>query len=87
MSMSRTQIETMLWHIQRELMTRYGVDESCRLIYPLSWYITTGRASGEFLQLLQQVRPFLIARDLHKEGSDEQILDRICKRIGYQRIV
>jgi len=81
--MSKTEIETMLWHIQREIMQRHGVDESYRRMAPLNWYVNTGRASVLFLRLLQNVRPVLIARDLCKGGSDDEILRRVFKRIGY----
>lgn len=82
--MSSTMIETMLWHIQREIMNRHGVDASYRLIAPLALYIETGRASVEFLRLLFISRPVLVARDLAKGGSDHEALERVFKRIGFQ---
>ena len=81
--MSYTAIETMLWHIERELMSRYGVDQAAREIAPLKWYIYTGRASVYFLRLLYEARPVLIARDLHKGGSDSEVICRIFHRIKY----
>ena len=45
----------------------------------------TGRASTEFLRLLMNTRPVLVARDLHKGGSYEEVINRICHRIKYQR--
>ena len=83
--MSRTKIDELIWSIQRELMTRYGVAAAERMIMPLVWYIDTGRASTMFLKALASVRPFLIARDLAKGGSDEEIINRICRRIKYDR--
>lgn len=83
--MSRTKIDELIWSIQRELMNRYGVTAAERMIMPLVWYIDTGRASTMFLKALASVRPFLIARDLAKGGSDEEIINRICRRIKYDR--
>lgn len=84
-AMSRTKIDSMIWDIQRELMNRYGVTASERMVMPLVWYIDTGRASCNFLRALASVCPFLIARDLAKGGSDEEIINRICRRIKYDR--
>lgn len=83
--MSRTMIDTMLWHIQREIMLRHGVADSDRDMAPLNWYISTGRACAEFLERLIMARPVLVARDLHKGGSYEDAINRICKRIGFAR--
>lgn len=74
-----------LWNIQREDMMRHGVDVSNRDIDPLTWYISTGRASGEFIRKLRAARPVLVARDVHKGGSYEDVINRVCKRIGYER--
>lgn len=84
MRLSQTTIETCLWSIQRENMMRNGSDAAEREMYPLVWYISSGRASTEFLHKLIETRPVLIARDLHKGGSVDEIVRRICKRIGYQ---
>lgn len=78
-------MDQQIWKIQKELMKRHGVDQSIRDMRPLEWYIKTGRASLNFLGNLFSTKPYLIARDLHKGGSDEEIIDRICKRINYER--
>lgn len=78
-------INTCLWHIQREIMQRHGVDFSDRAMSPLRHYIDTGRASALFLRCLICARPVLVARDLAKGGSDEEIINRVCKRIKYER--
>ena len=83
--MSSTKIDTMLWHIQREIMERHGVSASERMIAPLKWYINTGRASTAFLSALYEARPVLIARDCAKGGSYEEVINRICKRIKFER--
>lgn len=83
--MNKTQIDTMLWHIQREIMTRHGCDSAERFMAPLNWYINTGRASVDFLRALYSARPVLVARDLAKGGSYEEAINRVCKRIKYNR--
>lgn len=80
-----TSIETCLWSIQRENGQRNGFSAAEREMYPLAWYINTGRASVDFLRKLIAARPVLIARDLHKGGSVDEVIDRVCRRIGYER--
>lgn len=82
---SATAIETTLWHIQREDMQRHGMTQSERDMQPLVWYINTGRASLDFLHKLMTTSPCMVARDLHKGGSDEEVINRVCRRIGYDR--
>ena len=78
-------IETILYKIWHELSVRHGCSAADREISPLAWYIGTGRASASFIRLVQSEKPFKIARDLHKGGSYEETIDRICKRINYER--
>ena len=78
-----TSTDTCLWHIQRHIMQRYGVDESQRDMAPLKWYIFTGRASLDFMRRLLAAKPFMVARKLHMGGSDEEVLDRVKAYIGY----
>ena len=55
-------------------MRKYGVDQASRDLYPIQWYVRTGRASMEFIKKLCNCKPFMIARLLHEDGSvDEQI--------------
>ena len=84
--MSSTKIETMLWHIQREIMDRHGIDAAEGYMSPLKWYIYTGRASTAFLNALYNARPVLVARDLAKGGSYDEAIDRVCKRIKFERL-
>jgi hypothetical protein len=83
--MSTTKIDSMLYAIEAELMKRQGVDAAHRALAPLSWYINTGRASTAFLHALAAARPVLIARDLAKGGSYEDAVNRVCRRIKYER--
>lgn len=77
MALSRTTIETGLWHIQRHLIEKYGINQAERDMAPLHWYISTGRASMQFLHALLDAKPFIVARKLHEGGSDQEVIDRI----------
>ena len=71
-----TTIGDAMWKVEYILMD-YGVDTAIREIAPLDWYIRTGRASVDFLRRFIAAKPFMIARRLHKGGSDQEIIDRI----------
>ena len=58
-------------------MTKYGIDEADRNIYPLVWYINTCRASTPFLKALLSSKTFMIARICHNGGSDDDVIQRI----------
>ena len=85
MNITSSAIDFGLWSIQRELMQRHGTSAAERYMQPLKWYINTGRASITFLRCLFSARPVLIAHDLAKGGSDEEIINRVCSRIRYTR--
>ena len=78
-----TKSEMILNDIYFLLMRKYGVDCADRDIYPLAWYINTGRAPAHFIDLLGKAKLFMVCNRLHKSGSAEEILDRIFKLIGY----
>lgn len=82
--LSTTMIDSKLYDIQRELTKREGIRWAERDMSPLYWYVNTGRASTDFLRKLFSVKPYLIARDIMKGGSDQDIINRICGRIGYK---
>ena len=52
-------------------------------VYPLNWYISSGRAPTPFIRQLLTIRPDVIARILIRGGSDQEIVQRIRNRIGY----
>ena len=83
--MSANRIDEYLYSIERILMQSYGVDQARRYMMPLHWYIYTSRASATFLRLLLDSKPFVIARVLAKGGSDENVIDNVCKKIKYKR--
>ena len=70
-------IETGLWHIERHLMQRYGIDTARQDMYPLSWYVNTGRASTGWIRQLLSCKPFMIARKLHQGGSIDEVIERV----------
>jgi hypothetical protein len=82
-SVDRLSVENGLYAIQRRIIDKYGYSQSVEDIYPLNWYIGTGRASVEFLRLLLTAKPFMIARKLHEGGSVQEVVDRIRTYLGY----
>lgn len=75
--MNRTDIY--LWEVEKYLMRKYGCDEAERTIYPLRWYVYTGRASGDFLQRLRAAKPFMIARRLY--NADDKSHDGVIRSV------
>lgn len=84
--MSRTEIDNFIWSVEKVLWDSYGLDASERLMYPLKWYIFTGRASADFLNRLSQEKPKVIGMLLKSGGSDYEVMNRIKKHIGYEEI-
>ena len=82
-SISDTAIECGLWHIQRHIMQKHGIDQSYRDMAPLTWYIGTGRASLDFIRMLLIAKPFMVARKLHIGGSYDEVIARVKAYIGY----
>lgn len=73
-----TKTDRIINSIYMHLLEKYGPDQAERDIYPLAWYINSGRANAAFINKLDEVKPFMIARRLHKGGSVEQQIDRVC---------
>ena len=74
---SQTNIDNFLWDVKSSLMKKYGVDAAERMIDPLVWYVSTGRASSEFLRKLINTKPYVIARKLVENSSVDDTLQRI----------
>lgn len=83
--MGYDKIDAMLYAIERYIMDRHGVDAVRRAMYPLEWYINTGRASALFLRKLASAKPFVVGRVLVKGGADDEIIRKLCAKIGYSR--
>lgn len=81
-NINRTSIDTCMWHIKRYMMQTYGCDVADREFAPLEWYIETGRASTDFLRKLISAKPYMVARRLHKGGSDCEAIKRVAQYIG-----
>lgn len=75
--LSRTLIETGLWHIERYLMERYGCTQAAQDMAPLKWYIGTGRASVDFIKTCLTAKPFMIGRKLHQGGTYDEVIRRL----------
>jgi len=81
-AVSQTNIDNFLWDVKSSLMKKYGVDAAERMIDPLVWYVSTGRASGEFLRKLINTKPYIIARKLVENSSVDGTLQRIKTYLG-----
>ena len=77
-------IETGLWAIQRYLMERHGVYQAAQDVAPLSWYINTGRAPIEFIRMVLNAKPYMVARKLHEGGSYDEAIQRVKDYIGFK---
>lgn len=77
-------IDKYIYDVQRYMMSQ-GVflDDAIRATYALSWWINTGRACSEAINLLLQKQPFVIARVLMKGGSIQEQVDNIKHKIGF----
>ena len=82
-TISLTGIDAYIWDVQRYIMDHKGVDASNRMIYPLKWYINTGRASNAFLRKLFEISPSRIARICMGTGSDDEIIGKIKRVTNY----
>jgi len=78
-------IEEYLFDTRKAMWKTISVNDSNNVIYPLKWYIGTGRASLEFLRKMVQVKPFVMARFLLKiqDNSVDAAVDLIKRKIGY----
>ena len=81
MNISKTSIDDGIWSIESYLISKYGVTTARRDIAPLRWYISTGRASCDYLRALLAAKPFVVARALHKGGSYDDVLARVSAKI------
>lgn len=71
-------IENYLFAVKRYLWQKTGSSlEAERTIDPLTWYISTGRASTLFLCGLLQIQPWRVGRSLMKGGSVDEAVNRI----------
>lgn len=80
-------VDNYLWKVTHYLSQRHGLTIAWSMLYPLEWYVRTGRASSRFLHMLLDTKPYVIGRILaNEDGSIEDIVNQICDRIGFDRI-
>ena len=75
-----------IYAVQKCVMFKHGkgISESLNIIYPLSWYLTTGRASASFIKAMYEVKPYVMARLLVKgyyDGSHDDVIAAIKKKV------
>ena len=75
-----------IYKVQKWVMFKHnkGISESLNIIYPLSWYLTTGRASVSFVKAMYEVKPYVMARLLVKgynTGSHDDVVKAIKKKV------
>lgn len=63
------------------LWEKYGGLQGDNYFYPLEWYVSTGRASTEFLKKLIDSKPFIIGRILAKGGSYEEAIANVKRKL------
>lgn len=88
-AVSSNTIEEMIYCIKSKLYKKYTIAESERYISPLVYYISTGRASTDFLRLLinltERQKSTIANRLVKSYGNDKAVIDSICQYIGYER--
>lgn len=69
-------IDEQIWKVYRYLSNKYGTKRADIDIYPLRWYINTGRASAAYLRAFLSVKPYMVGRKLHMGGSHDEAIAR-----------
>ena len=59
----------------------WNITQTDNAVYPLKWYIDTGRASAEFLRRMYAIRPFLIGRRLIKAAKEHYTTDEAVQLV------
>lgn len=70
-------IEDCIWNVKMYLARKYGITIAEIDISPLEWYISTGRASTDFIRKMLNEKAFRIGRILHKSGSYEDAINNL----------
>ena len=74
-------VDTHVWGVKSYLMRKYGCDAADRMISPLTWYISTGRASAGFLRAFMATKAYVIGRILANGGSDDEVILAIRRKL------
>lgn len=59
------------------LTKHHTLAETERILYPLQWYLFTGRAGYDFRQAFHAAKPFMVARRLEKASTDEEAINNL----------
>lgn len=74
-------VDDKLWQVQMYLAKSMSFDEAERTVYPLRWYVNTGRASVPFLKALLSAKTYMVARKLSVGGSVDECIARVRKHL------
>lgn len=77
-------VEKKLWEIYFWLCRKHISLEASKLLDPLKWYVGTGRSTLEFDKRLVNARTYMIGRILEKDGSVQEVVDRVKKYLGVE---
>ena len=80
-------LDNIIWKIRQYLRNKYGIDRGDNLMYPLVYYINTGRASTPFIKALIDSKPFVIGRVLANGGSDVEIIRKIKHKLNMKEVI
>lgn len=85
-SISYLVVDNYIWEVQQKIVEKHGYtyDQSYNVVYPLSYYVNTGRASAQFLRDMQYVKPYVMARLLAKryeQGTVDECISAFKKKI------
>lgn len=72
-----TKSERILMYYQTKLIKEYGTTKGDSLLYPLRWYINTGRASTQFIHKLDEAKAKDVVAILEQGGSTEEVIVRL----------
>lgn len=88
-NISATNIEYAIYDIKSKMYRKHTISEAEKFIYPLVYYISTGRAPTEFLRIiinLTERQKSVIANRLIKNyTNEEKAINSICQYIGFTR--
>lgn len=68
-----TKSEYILLSYEKIMWKRHGITEGSNLLYPLKWYINTGRASADYVHRLADAKSKDIVAILEAGGSVEDV--------------
>lgn len=81
---SATAIDNYLWAVYDKIYNYVGDSRTAdNMVYPLRWYVNTGRASTYFLNAMLNAKPFMIARKLRDNyTTDDNAIKAVIKYLG-----